>query len=151
MFLCFSSFLSYNFFHKIVGNIFFLWNFKNHLIFCSKLNLKMKGWIMSSKISATLLTKFVLVDKVFCKHLHLVISPILDKIFQPFKEQKWCPSLGAPNFGVNSECFAQKLWIRSKIPNFGVTKNSADMGKKFVKRAKRLRQNCQPTYLPYCF
>ena len=46
-------------------------------------------------------------------------------IFQPFKEQKWCPSLGAPNFGVNLECFAQLLRIRSKTPNFGVTKNSA--------------------------
>ena len=33
-------------------------------------------------------TKFVLADKVFfCKHLHLVISQLLDNIFQPFKEQ----------------------------------------------------------------
>ena len=37
--------------------------------------------------------------------------------FQPFKEQKWYPSLGAPNFGVNSECFAQKLRIWSKTPS----------------------------------
>ena len=70
------------------------------------------------------MTKFCLADKVFCKHLHLVISQLLDKIFQPFKEQNWCPSLGAPNFWANSECFAQLLRIRSKTPNFGVTKNS---------------------------
>jgi hypothetical protein len=62
--------------------------------------------------------------KFFCKHLHLVISQLLDEIFQPFKEQNWCPSLGAPNFGANLECFAQLLWFRSKTPNFGVTKNS---------------------------
>ena len=31
----------------------------------------------------------------------------------------------APNFGVNSEYFAQLLRIRSKTLNFGVTKNSA--------------------------
>ena len=73
----------------------------------------------------TIWRKFVLADKVFCKHLDLVISQLLDKIFQPFKEQKLCPSLGAPNFGVNSECFAQLLRIRSKTPDFGVTKNSA--------------------------
>ena len=79
---------------------------------------------MSSIFWTIFWTKFVLADKVFCKHLHLVISQLLDKIFQPFKEQKWCPSLGAPNFGVNSECFAQLLRIRSKTPNFGVTKNS---------------------------
>ena len=40
----------------------------------------------------TIWRKFVLADKVFCKHLDLVISQLLDKIFQPFKEQKWCPS-----------------------------------------------------------
>ena len=34
------------------------------------------------------------------------------------------PKPGAPNFRVNSECFAQLLRIRSKTPNFGVTKNS---------------------------
>ena len=65
--------------------------------------------------------KLFLWTKFFCKSLHLDISQLLDKIFQPFKEQKWCPSLGA---GVNSECFVQKLQIRSKTPNFGVTKNS---------------------------
>ena len=51
-------------------------------------------------------------------------SQLPDNICQPFKEQKRCPSLGAPNFGVNSECFAQKLRIFSKTPNCGVTKNS---------------------------
>ena len=51
-------------------------------------------------------------------------SQLPDNIFQPLKEQKWCPSLGAPNCGVNSECFAQKLRIWSKTPNFWVTKNS---------------------------
>ena len=51
-------------------------------------------------------------------------SQLPDNIFQPFKEQKWYPSLGAPNFGVNSECFAQKLRIWSQTPSFGVTKNS---------------------------
>ena len=51
-------------------------------------------------------------------------SQLPENIFQPFKEQKLCPSLGAPNFGVNSECFAQKLRIWSKTPSFGVTKNS---------------------------
>ena len=64
---------------------------------------------MSSIIWEYIWTKFVLADKVFYKHLHLVISQLIDKIFQPLKEQKWCPSLGAPNFGVNSECFAQLL------------------------------------------
>ena len=42
------------------------------------------------------LTKFVLAEKVFCKHLQLVISQLLDKIFQPFKEQKRYQSLGTP-------------------------------------------------------
>ena len=51
-------------------------------------------------------------------------SQLPDNIFQPFKEQKWCPSLGAPNFRVNSECFALKLRFWSKTPSFGVTKNS---------------------------
>ena len=69
------------------------------------------------------MTKFVLEDNFFCKRLHLVISQLLNKIFQQFKELKLCPRLGAPNFGVNSECFAQKLQIRSKTPGFGVTKN----------------------------
>ena len=47
------------------------------------------------------------------------------KIFQPFKEHKSCPSLGAPKFGVNLEWFAQLNRIRSKTLNFWVTKNSA--------------------------
>ena len=45
-------------------------------------------------------------------------SQLPDNIFQPFKEQKWCPSLGAPNLRVNSECFAQKLRTWSKTPKF---------------------------------
>ena len=37
-------------------------------------------------------------------------------------------------FGVNSECFAQLLRIRSKTPNFGVTKNSGSYSKQLVKK-----------------
>ena len=96
-------------------------------IFVSRFNLKIEGWILSSIILDYNLEKICSCrQSFFCKHLDLVISQLLDKIFQPFKEQKWCPSLGAPNFGVNSECFAQLLRIRSKTPNFGVTKNSDD-------------------------
>ena len=51
-------------------------------------------------------------------------SQLPKNMFQPFKEQKWCPSLGASHFGVNLECFAHKIRIWSKTPNFGVTKNS---------------------------
>ena len=91
------------------------------------MNLKIHGWIMSSIILDFMLDKICSCRHsfFFCKHIHLVISQLLDKIFQPLKEQKLCPSLGAPNFGVNSECFAQLLRIQSKTPNFWATKNSA--------------------------
>ena len=54
----------------------------------------------------------------------LVISQLLNIIFQQFKAQK---CRGAPNFRVNAECFAQKRRIWSKTPNFGVTKNSGSV------------------------
>ena len=65
-----------------------------NLTFCLKVNLKVEGSIMSSIILDFLQTKF-------CKHLHLVISQLLDKIFQPFKEQKWCPSRISDKFWVS--------------------------------------------------
>ena len=74
------------------------------------------------------LRKFVLADKVFCKHLDLVISQLLDKIFQQFKEQKWCPSLGAPNFRVFLN-----------YSEFGVTKNSDAYGHFDLKKASAQR------------
>ena len=110
----------------------FLTNFENSAeILCYFLKTSEFGRSLKIREPATALfrttiwRKFVLADKVFCKHLDLVISQLLDKIFQPFKEQKLCLSLGAQNFGVNSEWFAQLLRIRSKTPDFGVTKNSA--------------------------
>ena len=45
--------------------------------------------------------------------------------FNPLKSRSVAqPSLGAPYFEVNSECFAQKLRTWSKTQSFGVTKNS---------------------------
>ena len=125
LYLCFSSFLSYNFFQQIL--------FAKKLIpTLKKSELLFQGGPKNFRLNYVLYNfglhfgqNLFLQAKFFCKHFHLVISQLLDKIFQPFKEQKWCQSLGAPSFGVNSECFSQLLRIRSKTPNFGVTKNSA--------------------------
>ena len=53
--------------------------------------------LIKSIISNHIFTNISHGNKVFVKHIHLVISQLLGKIFQPFKEQKWCPSLSAPN------------------------------------------------------
>ena len=54
-----------------------------------------RGWNLFSGVCSDLdidisqtLTKTVLKDIFFCKHIHLDISQLLDKIFLPFKEQK---------------------------------------------------------------
>ena len=125
LFWCFSSFLSYNLFNKKKTQTKIIPTRKN-LNFCFKV--QPENWRLNFVIYnfGIQFEANLFLDKVFCKHLDLVIYQLLYKIFQPFKEQKWCPSLGALNFGVNSECFAQLLRIRSKTPNFGVTKNSDD-------------------------
>ena len=113
------------FFFSKINMLYFCQRLQNLLNFSFKAILKMDDRIKSFPISNYILQlNLFLQTKFFYKHLHLVISQLLYKIFQPFKEQNWCPSLGAPNFGANSECFAQLLRIWSKTPNFWVTENS---------------------------
>ena len=46
--------------------------------------------------------------QIYCKYHHLVIYQLLDKIFQPFKKQKWCLNLGAANLGFFFKFFFKK-------------------------------------------
>ena len=107
--LYYSSFLNYNFFQTTL---------------CEKQISSKEVWIISSLFCNHVIDKNCSQGQSCLSTFHFVISQNPDKIFQPFRDQKWCPNLAAPKFGVNFECFAQKVWIRSKTPNFGVNKNS---------------------------
>mgnify|MGYP006924479739 CR=1 FL=1 len=51
----------------------------------------------------------------------MVISQLLDTSLQQFKEQITASNLDAPNCGVDSDCFSEKLRIWSKTQIFCVT------------------------------
>ena len=49
------------------------------------------------------------------RHKELILGLKWGRFVQPFKEQKWCSSLGALNFGVNSECFLNYSEFGAKL------------------------------------